>query len=41
MLLAFVSNSYCITIILSFYRIVLFGIFVHHAYAYCIDFTGM
>ena len=40
MLLAYVStrcaNSYCITAILSFYRIVLFCIIVHHAYVCCI-----
>jgi len=44
MLLAFVlscGNSHHITVILSSYRIVLFCIIVHHAYAYCIAFTGI
>jgi len=32
---------YCITVILSFYRIVLFCIILYHACVYCIDFTGI
>jgi len=34
-------DSRCITVILSFYRVVLVCIIVYHAYAYCIDFTGV
>jgi len=41
MLLAYVSswcgNSYCITVILSFYRTVLFCITVYHAYVFIVQ----
>jgi len=49
MLLADVSSSFAIvilhshltTVILSFYRIVLFCIVVYHASVHCTDFTGI
>ena len=35
------ANSYCVTVILSFYGIVVFCIIVYLAYVHCIDFTGI